>query len=166
LLPAGSQDSAANAGAAALREARVWRRRLLLALLMALPVAVLSMLAMHPDLQQKLEGSHGWGHDEKLEGSHGWGHDETAAAAAHSSGAAKPAAISSNTGVPDAGMGAAAVHVPAAGVLTGKAVGGLPILWIVQLVLATGGPCELATSVTVLDCVSYSIHSQAFNIPA
>jgi hypothetical protein len=154
LLPAGSQDSAANAGAAALREARVWRRRLLLALLMALPVAVLSMLAMHPDLQQKLEGPHGWGHD------------EAAAAAAHSSGAAKPAAISSNTGVPDAGMGAAAVHVPAAGVLTGKAVGGLPILWIVQLVLATGGPCELATSVTVLDCVSYSIHSQAFNIPA
>jgi hypothetical protein len=45
-------------------------------------------------------------------------------------------------------------------------VGGLPILWIVQLVLATGRPCKVATPVPMLDCVSCSTRSQAFNMPA
>jgi hypothetical protein len=47
-------------------------------------------------------------------------------------------------------MGAAAAHEPAAGPLRGKAVGGLPILWIVQLVLATGGHLETITSAMLL----------------
>jgi hypothetical protein len=130
-LLAGSQDSAGSAAAAALREVRVWGRRLLLALLLALPVAVLSMLAMHPHLQQKLEGPHGLGHQ------------GDAAAAAASGGTAGPAegvmSSSSAASMSAGGMQGAAAYKPAAGPLPGKAVGGLPILWIVQLILATGG---------------------------
>jgi hypothetical protein len=135
MLLAGSQDPAATAGAAALREARVWRNRLLLALLLALPVAVLSMLAMHPELQQKLEGPHGWGQQ------------HTAAAATvvggDTAGAFSPTGyeMSGESSMPAAGVDGPVHVATAAGLAPGKAVGGLPILWIVQLVLATGACC-------------------------
>ncbi|WIA09268.1 hypothetical protein OEZ85_008676 [Tetradesmus obliquus] len=117
-LAAAGHGPAAGAGAAALREARVWRRRLLLALLLALPLAVLSMLAMTPDLQQKLEGPH-----------------QTSAVAAAVEGIGMSSLAAQGPAGVVAGDGHAA---PATGPAPGKAVGGLPILWIVQLVLATG----------------------------
>jgi hypothetical protein len=122
---------------------------LLLALLLALPVAVLSMLAMHPDLQQKLEGPHGWGHQQTT---------ATAATAAAAAGASSSTGdgMMTHSNMSSAGMGGALAS-PAGSVAAGnlKAVGGLPIVWIVQLALATGTRCCCCC------CCWYSHHINA-----
>lgn len=56
LSPDNSSSTANLAAAAAAREVATWRRRLLYALLLSIPVAALSMLAMAPGLHEKLEG--------------------------------------------------------------------------------------------------------------
>eukprot|EP00775_Hariotina_reticulata_P010402 gene10402-10560_t len=108
LSPNSSSGSAGQAQAAAARDVAMWGRRVLLAVPLSVPVAVLSMLAMAPGWQEKLEGPH--------TASLGCGID--------------PAGNEGADGMP----GHDGV---AGGPGPGRVAGSLPIIWLVQLLLAT-----------------------------
>eukprot|EP00775_Hariotina_reticulata_P009333 gene9333-9497_t len=115
LSPDNSSSTANLAAAAAAREAATWRRRLLYALLLSIPVAALSMLAMAPGLHEKMEGTSSMP-DEV--GAAGDGGNDT-----HHGGSmmAVPPPAPTTSGSPP----------------PGKVVNNLPIIWLVQLLLAT-----------------------------
>jgi Cu+-exporting ATPase len=131
--PSGEGGAAA---AAAAREVARWRRRLLVSAALSVPLAVLAMLSMAPGLAEKLEGPPLQPH-----GGHRMGHAgmnaETAASAVGSSGSGS-------------------------GPRPGKLVGGLPILWLVQLLMA--GAVQFGVGWTFYSSAWHSLRSRRPNM--
>eukprot|EP00879_Flechtneria_rotunda_P003747 GHRR01003986.1.p1 GENE.GHRR01003986.1~~GHRR01003986.1.p1 ORF type:complete len:789 (+),score=295.50 GHRR01003986.1:658-3024(+) len=126
LLPDDGQGNQAVAATAAAKEAATWRTRLIVALVLATPVAVLSMLAMAPGLQESLEGPHNLQIADAARQQQGLVSQGTMGVMQHSDVQHANSSIGSST---NAGHAVSDAR---------KVVGGLPITWLVQLVLATG----------------------------